>query len=97
MEQGKKVICNPGCDLKEILIENSDYTNFQSLKKRLLDAGILKYKCYECNIKTWRKKKLVLQLDHINGIGNDHRRKNLRLLCPNCHSQTSTYAGKNNK
>ena len=40
-------------------------------------------------------KKLSLQLDHINGINNDHRIENLRFLCPNCHSQTETYAGKN--
>lgn len=38
---------------------------------------------------------LSLQLDHINGINNDHRLENLRFLCPNCHSQTNTYAGKN--
>lgn len=39
-------------------------------------------------------KKLTLQLDHINGKNNDHRIENLRLLCPNCHSITETYAGK---
>src|SRR5690606_17948485 len=38
-----------------------------------------------------------LQLDHINGISNDNRIENLRILCPNCHSQTATYAGKNSK
>jgi predicted amidophosphoribosyltransferase len=38
-----------------------------------------------------------LVLDHINGIDNDHRLKNLRLLCPNCNSQTRTFAGKNIK
>lgn len=38
---------------------------------------------------------LTLQLDHINRVNNDHRLTNLRFLCPNCHSQTDTYAGKN--
>lgn len=42
-------------------------------------------------------KKITLQLDHINGINNDNRVENLRFLCPNCHSQTSTYTGKNTK
>ena len=41
--------------------------------------------------------KLTLQLDHINGINNDNRKENLRFLCPNCHSQTNTFAGKNLK
>jgi hypothetical protein len=44
----------------------------------------------------WNEKKLTLQLDHINGIRNDHRLENLRWLCPNCHSQTETFCGKQN-
>lgn len=51
--------------------------------------------CAECGIgEEWNGKHLSLQLDHINGIFNDHRIENLRLLCPNCHSQTETFAGK---
>jgi Zn finger protein HypA/HybF involved in hydrogenase expression len=51
--------------------------------------------CHECSIKDiWNNKKLSLQLDHINGDGNDNRLENLRFLCPNCHSQTDTFAGK---
>jgi 5-methylcytosine-specific restriction endonuclease McrA len=43
----------------------------------------------------WNGKQLVLILDHINGINNDNRLENLRLLCPNCNSQTPTFAGRN--
>jgi 5-methylcytosine-specific restriction endonuclease McrA len=45
----------------------------------------------------WFDKKLSLHLDHKNGINNDNKIKNLRFLCPNCHSQTSTYGGKSRK
>ena len=84
--------------LDEILIENSSYANISSLKKRLLNEGRLEYKCAICgNIGEWNGKSLSLQLDHINGINNDHRIENLRFLCPNCHSQTSNYSGKNKR
>jgi 5-methylcytosine-specific restriction endonuclease McrA len=55
----------------------------------------LEYKCANCGIKEWNNLPLSLQLDHINGVNNDHRLENLRFLCPNCHSQTDTYSGKN--
>jgi 5-methylcytosine-specific restriction endonuclease McrA len=38
-----------------------------------------------------------MHLDHINGVRDDHRLENLRMLCPNCHSQTPTYGGRNAK
>lgn len=82
--------------LKDIMVENSSYMNISSLKKRILAEGILEYKCAVCgNEGRWQGKKLSLQLDHINGKHNDHRKENLRFICPNCHSQTSTYAGRN--
>lgn len=84
-------------DLEDILVENSTYQNISRLKERILKAGLLEYKCSECTLSEWRGKPLTLQLDHINGINNDHRLQNLRFLCPNCHSQTDTYAGKNKK
>lgn len=43
----------------------------------------------------WAGKPIKLHLDHVNGIRNDHRLPNLRWLCPNCHSQTVTYCGRN--
>ena len=83
-------------DLDEILVENSTYANISRLKIRLINEGRLEYKCACCgNTGEWQGQKLTLQLDHINGKNNDHRIENLRLLCPNCHSITETYAGKN--
>lgn len=91
----KKVAPNVKYSLDEILIENSTYTNTSRLKERLVKEGRLKYECAKCGITNWIGKPLSLHLDHINGKNNDHRIENLRFLCPNCHSQTETYAGKN--
>ena len=83
-------------DLKKVLIENSSYSNRRVLKKRLVKEKLLDYKCNECGLKNiWNQKSITLQLDHKNGIHNDNRIDNLRFLCPNCHSQTDTFAGRN--
>lgn len=82
-------------DLETVLCKNSTYNN-QTLKKRIIKENLIPYKCIKCeNTGQWNGTELVLQLDHINGINNDNRIENLRFLCPNCHSQTSTFAGKN--
>ena len=47
--------------------------------------------------KIWNNKELVMTLDHINGDNHDNRIENLRWICPNCASQLSTFAGRNNK
>jgi hypothetical protein len=82
-------------DLDKILVEHSKYANIASLKRRILKAGLLEYKCSICGLTDWRGMPISLQLDHINGEHDDHRLENLRFLCPNCHAQTETFAGKN--
>ncbi len=83
--------------IEDVLVKNSTYGS-STLKRRLREEQILEEKCNECGITTlWNNKPLVLQLDHINGINNDNRLCNLRLLCPNCHSQTNTFAGRSLK
>lgn len=81
--------------ISDILIENSTYTNNTSLKKKLVNEGLLIYECKICRLTSWLEKPISLQLDHVNGINSDNRLENLRLLCPNCHSQTETFSGKN--
>ncbi len=82
--------------LEEIMVENSTYQNITKLKERIIREDIIPYKCAICgNNGEWNSQKLVLQLDHINGKHFDHRKENLRFLCPNCHSQTETFSGKN--
>ena len=66
------------------------------VRRRLLETGKLPYRCAICPIiDTHNGLPLALHLDHKNGVNNDHRLRNLRWLCPNCHSQTATYAGRN--
>ncbi|HYB24217.1 MAG TPA: HNH endonuclease [Solirubrobacteraceae bacterium] len=65
------------------------------LKKRLLQAGLLGDRCQQCGITEWRRAPLPLELHHINGDGTDNRLENLALLCPNCHSQTDSWGGRN--
>ncbi len=57
----------------------------------------VEYKCESCNIHEWNGKHLVLELEHINGDRRDNRKENLKLLCPNCHSQTETFRKRKNK
>lgn len=75
-----------------------------SVKRKIKLLQLIPYECHNhsCSLHgninpEWAGKKLVLYLDHVNGRRNDNRLENLRWLCPNCHSQTDTYAGKNIK
>ena len=64
----------------------------------IIKNNIIPYRCNDCNNDGYHNQKpLSLQLEHKNGINNDNRLQNLCFLCPNCHSQTNTYSGKNNK
>lgn len=90
-----KNVKTDGFSLDLVMIENSNYFR-GPLKKRIIKNNLIPYVCKICNLEpVWKDKKLVLILDHINGVRNDHRLENLRFLCPNCNSQTDTFAGRN--
>lgn len=83
--------------LEDILVENSTYTNTSSLKEKLVKLGLLGDCCATCGLSEWLEKPLSLQLDHIDGQRRNNTLTNLRLLCPNCHSQTETWGGRNKR
>lgn len=65
------------------------------LRRYVINNNLIPYRCAICGCVEWQGRTLSLELDHINGINNDNRIENLRFLCPNCHSQTTTYGSRN--
>ena len=82
---------------EEIFCKNSEASQ-SALRKRYLNLEDIDYKCASCGIEPfWNGLPLTLQLDHVDGDNKNNLQDNLRWLCPNCHSQTKTFAGKNSK
>lgn len=70
-------------------------TNRTHLKQRLLAAGLKDGSCEACGLTDWRELPISMTLHHVNGDRQDNRLLNLEILCPNCHSQTDTFSGRN--
>jgi hypothetical protein len=81
--------------LNRLTSENRRMPNTHETKLRLIKLGLLQNNCSICSIVNWNGKFLSLHIDHIDGNPRNNAITNLRLLCPNCHSQTDTYCGKN--
>lgn len=76
-------------------LHKNSYIQTNTLKRKIFEEGIKDYKCELCGISEWNGKKINLQLHHINGDNTDNSIENLQILCPNCHSQTDNFCGKN--
>ena len=84
-------------DLANVFIINSNYST-GTARRKILKENLIPYVCANCgNDGKWNGNKLVLQLEHKNGDSKDHRLENLCFLCPNCHSQTDTFCGRNTR
>ncbi len=93
LHRGGKIAKSPD----QVLTLKNRKQGTQSIRRALLQIG-RPYVCEICKLlPEWNGKKLVIQIDHKDGNRLDDRAKNLRFLCPNCHSQTDTFTSKNMK
>jgi hypothetical protein len=86
---------NGKISLKDIF--EGKHPSYQSnkLRKRLFSEGYKEKRCEICGVTEWNGKELSFQLEHIDGNCYNHTFDNLMIICPNCHSQTDTYCGRN--
>jgi DNA-binding CsgD family transcriptional regulator/5-methylcytosine-specific restriction endonuclease McrA len=94
VRRGALVVRPNAMPLSELLVRGK-YRGRHNLKLRLVKAGLKDGRCERCGLDAWRGEPLNVALHHINGDRLDNRIENLELLCPNCHSQTDTYSGRN--
>ena len=80
----------------ELVLSGEKPRNRHHIKGRLLGEGLKEPRCERCGLTEWQGRGLSLELHHVNGDGRDNRLENLMLLCPNCHSQTDSWGGRNN-
>ncbi len=86
-----------GIPLQQVLVEGSSYSR-TALKRRLFDSGLKERRCELCGQdEVWRGGRMSMILDHINGVPDDNRVENLRIVCPNCAATFETHCGRKNR
>ena len=97
--QKMNVYCSNACSAKGMFTETINRFNRGEVSDRKTIRKILTefrgYKCSCCGISEYNNKPLTLQVDHADGNAGNNSPDNLRLICPNCHSQTDTFSAKN--
>jgi hypothetical protein len=74
--------------------QNADeYGDSTTRRKHLI--RVRGHQCENCKRKTWMGMEIPLQTHHIDGNADNNNENNLKLLCPNCHTLTPNYSGKN--
>jgi len=85
----------PAAEVLRVYPPGSTRVSSKRLGRALAEMG-RDCRCALCGLSNvWQGRPLVLEIDHINGDWCDNRAENLRILCPNCHTTTDTYCGRN--
>ena len=96
--QKMNVYCSNACSARGMFLTSIEKFNRGEISCRETIRKILSevrgYKCEICKISEWEDNPITLQVDHINGNAGNNLPTNLRLICPNCHSQTPTFRGR---
>lgn len=93
----RAAIQQPAIPLAEVMVEHSGYSR-NHLKRRLLAEGLKTPACEICGLgELWYGARMALVLDHINGVADDNRLENLRIVCPNCNATLDTHCARKNR
>ena len=97
--QKYNVYCSTACSAAGMFTETINKFNRGEISERATIRKVLTqvrgYQCEVCNISDWQGEPITLQVDHIDGNSGNDMPLNVRLICPNCHSQTKTFGARN--
>lgn len=96
-KSGKELVKNRIKSTLQEYLDSSINIQTNKIRIKILEEGIKEYKCELCGNSKWLDKPIPLEVHHKDGNRNNNIIENFILLCPNCHTQTDSYRGKNCK